>query len=57
MAGAVLLDTLLDGLKADSLTVCDFALREGLVLDYIKKNGAHIRTVERYPDVRRRKCH
>jgi exopolyphosphatase/guanosine-5'-triphosphate,3'-diphosphate pyrophosphatase len=54
VAGAVLLDTLLDGLKADSLTLCDFALREGLILDYIKKNGAHIRTVERYPDVRRR---
>ncbi len=54
VAGAVLLDTLLDSLEADSLTLCDFALREGLVLDYIKKNGAHIRTVERYPDVRRR---
>ncbi len=54
VAGAVLLDTLLDGLKADALTLCDFALREGLILDYIKKNGAHIRTVERYPDVRRR---
>jgi exopolyphosphatase/guanosine-5'-triphosphate,3'-diphosphate pyrophosphatase len=54
VAGAVLLDTLLQGLNADALTLCDFALREGLVLDYIKKNGAHIRTVERYPDVRRR---
>ncbi len=54
VAGAVLLDTLLDGLGAEDLTLCDFALREGLVLDYIKKNGAHIRTVERYPDVRRR---
>ena len=54
VAGAVLLDTLLESLKTDSLTLCDFALREGLILDYIKKNGAHIRTVERYPDVRRR---
>lgn len=54
VAGAVLLDTLVGGLDADALTLCDFALREGLVLDYIKKNGAHIRTVERYPDVRRR---
>ncbi len=54
VAGAVLLDTLIEGLKADALTLCDFALREGLILDYIKKNGAHIRTVERYPDVRRR---
>jgi exopolyphosphatase/guanosine-5'-triphosphate,3'-diphosphate pyrophosphatase len=54
VAGAVLLDTLLSALGATELTLCDFALREGLVLDYIKKNGAHIRTVERYPDVRRR---
>lgn len=54
VAGAVLLDTLLADLDTDALTLCDFALREGLVLDYIKKNGAHIRTVERYPDVRRR---
>jgi exopolyphosphatase / guanosine-5'-triphosphate,3'-diphosphate pyrophosphatase len=54
VAGAVLLDTLLRALGATELTFCDFALREGLILDYIKKNGAHIRTVERYPDVRRR---
>jgi exopolyphosphatase / guanosine-5'-triphosphate,3'-diphosphate pyrophosphatase len=53
-AGAVLLDTLLDELGADAITLCDFALREGLVLDYIRRNAHHIRTVERYPDVRRR---
>ena len=53
-AGAVLLDTILEGLGADEITLCDFALREGLVLDYIKRNAAHIRTVDRYPDVRRR---
>ncbi|HYN07593.1 MAG TPA: Ppx/GppA phosphatase family protein [Vicinamibacterales bacterium] len=52
--GAILLDTLLDGLGAETLTLCDFALREGIVLDYIKRNAAHIRTAERYPDVRRR---
>jgi exopolyphosphatase/guanosine-5'-triphosphate,3'-diphosphate pyrophosphatase len=52
--GAVLVDTLLDALGADDITLCDFALREGLVLDYIRRNRAHIRTAERYPDVRRR---
>jgi exopolyphosphatase/guanosine-5'-triphosphate,3'-diphosphate pyrophosphatase len=52
--GAILLETLLDGLNAETLTLCDFALREGIVLDYIKRNAAHIRTAERYPDVRRR---
>jgi exopolyphosphatase/guanosine-5'-triphosphate,3'-diphosphate pyrophosphatase len=52
--GAVLIDELLAGLEADELTLSDFALREGLVLDYIKRNTARIRTAERYPDVRRR---
>ncbi|HUL75258.1 MAG TPA: Ppx/GppA phosphatase family protein [Vicinamibacterales bacterium] len=52
--GIVLLDTLLTGLGATELTLCDFALREGLVLDYVQKNASHIRSVERYPDVRRR---
>lgn len=52
--GAVLLDTLLEGLGVEELTLCDFALREGLVFDYIERNARHIQTVERYPDVRRR---
>ncbi len=54
VAGSVLLDTILRRLGADELTLCDLALREGLVLDYIHRNGARIRKVERYPDVRRR---
>src|SRR5262245_7972496 len=54
VAGAVLIDTLLDALGASELTLCDFALREGLVLDYMDRNAAHIRKVDRYPDVRRR---
>jgi exopolyphosphatase/guanosine-5'-triphosphate,3'-diphosphate pyrophosphatase len=54
VAGAVLLDTLVESLGAERLTLCDFALREGLVLDYVQKNQAHIRKVDRYPDVRRR---
>ena len=54
VAGAVLLDTLIESLGAEEITLCDFALREGLVLDYIQKNQAHIRKVDRYPDVRRR---
>jgi exopolyphosphatase/guanosine-5'-triphosphate,3'-diphosphate pyrophosphatase len=52
--GAVLIDELLRKLGAAELTLCDFALREGLILDYIKRNAALIRSAERYPDVRRR---
>ena len=53
-AGALLLETILQGLGVDDITLCDFALREGLVLDYIKRNARHIQTIDRYPDVRRR---
>lgn len=52
--GAVLIDTLLAALRAKEFTLCDFALREGLILDYIRRNAANIRKAERYPDVRRR---
>ena len=52
--GSVLVDELLAGLETAELTLCDFALREGLVLDYVKRNSAHIRKAERYPDARRR---
>ena len=54
VAGAVLLDTLLEKLGADEITLCDLALREGLVLDYIHRHRREIARVDRYPDVRRR---
>ena len=54
VAGSVLFDTIVRRLGADEFTLCDLALREGLVLDYIHRNRARIRKVERYPDVRRR---
>ena len=53
-AGVLLIDTILRALGASELTLSDFALREGLVLDYIRRNQAHIATIDRYPDVRRR---
>ncbi len=54
VAGSVLFDTIIRRLGADEFTLCDLALREGIVLDYIHRNSARIRKVERYPDVRRR---
>jgi exopolyphosphatase / guanosine-5'-triphosphate,3'-diphosphate pyrophosphatase len=54
VAGAVLLDTVLQRLEATDITLCDFALREGLVLDYIHRNRKHIAQAGQYPDVRRR---
>jgi exopolyphosphatase/guanosine-5'-triphosphate,3'-diphosphate pyrophosphatase len=54
VSGAVLLDTVLRRLGATEITLCDFALREGLVLDYIQRNRKHIAQAGQYPDVRRR---
>ena len=54
VGGVVLLDTILRRLGAEDLTLCDLALREGLVLDYIQKNRFKIKKAERYPDIRRR---
>ena len=51
--GAILLDTILRQLDAEEFTLCELSLREGAVLDYIRRNRVHIERVERYPDVRR----
>ena len=54
VAGAVLLDTLLKSLEASDITLCDLALREGVLIDYIQRHHRHIARVDSYPDVRRR---
>ena len=54
VAGAVLLDTILRELQAEELTLCDLALREGLVLDYVHQHRSEIARVDQYPDIRRR---
>jgi exopolyphosphatase/guanosine-5'-triphosphate,3'-diphosphate pyrophosphatase len=54
VAGVVLIDTILDMLGAEDLTLCDLALREGLVIDYIQRNKTQIVHTDVYPDIRRR---
>jgi exopolyphosphatase / guanosine-5'-triphosphate,3'-diphosphate pyrophosphatase len=54
VAGAVLLDTIVRRLGVDEISLCEMALREGLILDYVRRNERHIAAVERYPDIRRR---
>jgi len=54
VAGALLLDTVVDRLGAEEVTLSDFALREGLVLDYIERNRWRITRADRIPDIRRR---
>jgi exopolyphosphatase/guanosine-5'-triphosphate,3'-diphosphate pyrophosphatase len=54
VAGAVVLDELLVRLGASELTLCEWALREGIVLDYIHGHPRSLARAEAYPDVRRR---
>ena len=52
--GAILLDTLLQRLGARELVLCEWALREGIVLDYIHRNPRAVARADTYPDVRQR---
>ena len=54
VGGAVLLDTILRRIEAEDLTLCDLALREGLVLDYVRRHKREIAQADRIPDIRRR---
>ena len=54
VAGAVLLDIILRQLGAAEITLCGLSLREGTVLDYVRRNRVAIERIERYPDIRRR---
>jgi exopolyphosphatase/guanosine-5'-triphosphate,3'-diphosphate pyrophosphatase len=54
VAGAVVLDEILDALKAKEIVLCEWALREGLLLDYLRGHKRSVARAEAYPDVRRR---
>ncbi len=51
--GALLLCTLLELAKVDEITLCDAALREGLVLDFLEQKADRIRSYEVVSDIRR----
>jgi exopolyphosphatase/guanosine-5'-triphosphate,3'-diphosphate pyrophosphatase len=54
VAGAILLDTIVRRLGATEITLCEYALREGIVLDYIRRHPGRIARADRFPDIRRR---
>lgn len=54
VAGSILIDVILQRLKATEITLCDMSLREGIVLDYVARHRKEIVHAERYPDLRRR---
>jgi exopolyphosphatase/guanosine-5'-triphosphate,3'-diphosphate pyrophosphatase len=52
--GAVIVDTILRRLGIEELVLCEWALREGILLDYIHRHPRTLARAEAYPDVRRR---
>ncbi|HEY6554695.1 MAG TPA: Ppx/GppA phosphatase family protein [Vicinamibacteria bacterium] len=54
VAGAVLLDTVLERLGVEELTLCEWALREGILLDYIDRHPRSVARAEAIPDPRKR---
>ena len=52
--GAILLDTLLGRLGVKELTLSTWALREGILLNYVRRHPVSLARAEAYPDVRRR---
>jgi exopolyphosphatase/guanosine-5'-triphosphate,3'-diphosphate pyrophosphatase len=50
----VVLDTILQELDVRELILCEWALREGILLDYLHGHGRSLARAEAYPDVRRR---
>jgi len=53
-AGAVLTDVLLKGLDMREMRACEWALREGIILDFMARHSEAVETVEKVPDIRRR---
>lgn len=52
--GAILLEELLKLAKADELVLCNRALREGLIIDFLERNSARVVRRGRVPDLGRR---
>lgn len=54
VAGACIADQILRRVKAEEMVACTWALREGVLLDFIARNPRKIAEVERFGEPRRR---
>src|SRR5262249_3551880 len=54
VAGAILADLILERVGAKELVACTWALREGVLLDFIARHRKGIEELERFSDPRRR---
>jgi exopolyphosphatase/guanosine-5'-triphosphate,3'-diphosphate pyrophosphatase len=53
-AGALLAGIVLDGFRCEEMHACEFALREGILLDFIDHHHRDVRAAEHVPSIRRR---
>jgi exopolyphosphatase/guanosine-5'-triphosphate,3'-diphosphate pyrophosphatase len=53
-AGALLAGILLDGFRCEQMHACEWALREGILLDFIDHHHRDVRAAEHVPSIRRR---
>jgi exopolyphosphatase/guanosine-5'-triphosphate,3'-diphosphate pyrophosphatase len=52
--GCILVRSLLETLHVDDYVLCETALREGLVIDWVTRNRGGIQLVDEFPDPKRR---
>lgn len=52
--GVILVRTVLETFHADEATLCDAALREGMIADWVARNRPGIQLIEEFPELRRR---
>ena len=52
--GVILVRTMLETFHADEATLCDAALREGMIADWVARNRPGIQLIEEFPELRRR---
>src|SRR4029450_4761595 len=55
VAGAVVLATILQRLAVEELMLCEWSLREGILLSYINRHPRSLARAPAHPDVRRRR--
>lgn len=53
-AGAVLAEVLMEGLAMREMRACKWALREGIIVDFLATHPDYAEDAERVPDIRRR---
>jgi exopolyphosphatase / guanosine-5'-triphosphate,3'-diphosphate pyrophosphatase len=52
--GAMLYQTIIERFEVEEVIVCEYALREGVLYDYVEQNRVGLRQEQTLPDVRRR---